>query len=242
LSAAYYSALLGCATKNRYTDRIFDPNTLKWTDTAMPLLFSSARLPLLFLLFCSVSMFVGCQRPPKAIEASFTPYNASTFKKLSQLSHFRVSGKVGFRQGETGGQAQFVWNQTGQPFTLQLLNPFGGEEARLSFSAGEYRLKMPREPWEVSHSIESLFEEKMGWSAPVAHLAYWIKGIPVPNVPSTVSHNKAGMRIIKQAHWTITYLSAIRVDGLLLPASMVLERSDLPAGPTRLKMILRWSL
>jgi len=191
-----------------------------------------------FLIGC-LSLFVGCQRPPKETADALRPYNASTIKELSQLSYFRVSGKVGFRQGDTGGQAKFIWQQTGRDFTLQLMNPFGGEEARLSFTKGQYSLKLPNKPSQHSDSIESLFKESLGWSAPIAHLSYWMRGIPLPNVPHKIRYNAESARVLSQDHWTITYSAFERIDGLPLPQTMVLERQDKAA---RLRMILHWSL
>jgi outer membrane lipoprotein LolB len=201
-----------------------------------------ARPYFILLLLYGVSLCAGCQRPPNKISDISQTYNTSTVKALNQLSYFRVSGKVGFRQGETGGQAKFIWQQNGQDFTLQLMNPFGGEEARLSFNKAAYSLKLPNQPAQHSDSIESLFRESLGWSAPIAHLPYWIKGIPLPLMPSTITYNKEGARVLVQDHWTITYSSIETVDGFVLPQSMVLERTDLPDGQARLKMLLHWSL
>lgn len=196
----------------------------------------------LLLLLCCSSLFTGCQRPSKKTLAPPGSYNTSTAKALSQLSYFRVSGKVGFRQGETGGQAKFVWQQAGNDFTLQLRNPLGGEEARLSFTKRQYSLQLPNKPIQHSDSIESLFRESLGWSAPIAHLPYWIKGIPLPQMPKKISYNADGARVLAQDNWIITYSSIERVDGLPLPRAMVLERRGLPDGMARLRMTLQWSL
>jgi outer membrane lipoprotein LolB len=193
-----------------------------------------------FLLLSCSPLFNGCQQLPKKV-APLKSYNAETVNSLSQLSSFRVSGKVGFRQGEAGGQAKFLWQQTGNDFSLQLMNPFGGEEAHLSFVQGQYSLKLPKEPLQYSDSIESLFKEQLGWPAPIAHLSYWMRGIPLPKMPYKISSDTEGARVLTQDHWTITYTAIEPLNGLPLPKAMILERPSSSDGTARLRMILHWS-
>jgi len=186
-------------------------------------------------LCIAILLLAACQRPPKTMAPS-----VYTVESVAQLTHFRVSGKVGFRQGDTGGQASFVWQQSGRDFTLQLFNPFGSEEAYLAYRGGIYHFKMPNKAEETTQNIEPLFRESLGWSAPIAHLSYWIRGLPLPNTPKQMSQTSDGARVLQQSQWTITYLQMTQVNQLSVPKSMLLTRSDLSEGAVRLKMILHW--
>ncbi|MEY3182736.1 MAG: lipoprotein localization protein LolB [Pseudomonadota bacterium] len=198
------------------------------------------------VLFLLISVFffsiMGCHRPVQQASMQQGLYNSARTQKLSQLSHFRVSGKVAFRQGDTGGQAKFIWKQTGKDFTLQLFNPFGGEEAHLAFHHGQYQLSLPNKGIQHSQSIELLFKENLGWSAPIAHLSYWIRGIPLPKLPSKIQYDFDGNRILTQDDWKITYSRVETVNTLPLPSSMLLEQQTKANELIRLKMVLHWSL
>lgn len=178
----------------------------------------------------------ACQRAPK----SFTPYSQATAKKLSHLETFKVAGKLSFKQEDKGGNAKFIWQQRGKAFTLRLFNPLGGEEARLQYEGGLYRLKVPGEPWQESAQIEPLFEQHLGWYAPVGYLPYWLKGVPGPQSPNRLIKRVSEV-VIVQGGWEVTYDQTESIQSFTVPTSLRFQQTT-GNKHTRVKMTLRWDI
>jgi len=182
----------------------------------------------------------ACQGRPRAVvspEASTsTAVTDASLSSLAKLSHFSISGKLAFKQGERGGNARFHWEQQAGQYTLRLMNPFGGEEARLVYSAKQARLKFPQEDWVSGEDLKQVFEQHLGWVLPFERMAYWIKGMPVPGVPHQFSRTESGYRFI-QSTWIIDCEDLVFYQGVWVPGRMLIRHRE---DDRRLKLVLNW--
>lgn len=168
--------------------------------------------------------------------ASRPPAGPADAEALAALEHWHVSGKVGLRQNGKGNSARLDWRQSDTSYAILLNGPLGLGAIRIEGDAsgvtvtnkeGEHRAASP----------EALIERLSGWQIPVSELVYWARGLPAPELAIQDTVMVQGrLQRLSQAGWEIEYREYQLVDGLLLPAKIVLERPQ-----TRLTLLLkRW--
>ncbi len=159
-------------------------------------------------------------------------------QQLSAIQEWRVEGRAAFRAGKEGGQSSFVWDYSpaSRKFRLSgllglgsLILEDGASGSRLTTDSGEIR---------EGDTPEQLLQQATGWSFPVREAGYWIRGIPVPTEApnSMVLDPQNRLHYLDQSGWSLEIRRYQRVDGVDLPAMVVMERGDV-----RVKLVLsRW--
>lgn len=79
----------------------------------------------------------------------------------------------------------------------------------------------------TSNNPEIALYQQLGWSLPIKHLPYWIKGTPYPNDTSSVTFNKEGDPTgISQSGWQINLSRYQPVEEHRLPGKIKLYKGD----------------
>lgn len=123
------------------------------------------RLVLLPLLGLAL---VGCSMAPPAPSVTNTDH----------LDHWLAEGKMGLRVADKGGNLNFVWLQEGALYTLTLSGPLGAGRTELTGGPDGVTLRNGDIGDIRASSPEVLLEAVTGYSAPVSHLAHWLKAQP----------------------------------------------------------------
>jgi len=196
--------------------------------------------PLCALILCLFFILAGCS---KTIEAPSQLFTGNNYKVGQQafvnVQHFSADGKVGFSDGQRGGNANMRWVQDGQEYQFRLYGPLGSGAVQIM--GGTNHVSLTRSDGHIikSKSPEALVHSELGWVIPVSGLSYWLRGIPAPGTAPVVrlDAEKRIWQIIQQG-WTISYQSYREVDGRMLPFKLTLVN-----GPIRLKFIFNsWQL
>ena len=194
---------------------------------------------LLFLCLFS-ALLTGCSTfsltpPPPA-----QPCGTTSKAQLEAINNWKITGAlaVTVRQPEqsetqnrrvTGVNASFNWLQEGKQYTLELFGPFGINRVRLLGSPEKVTLFDGSGEAYTAETPEVLLQQQLGWSVPVTHLLYWIRGLPVPNAPvehaqklpnGTFSH-------FTQQGWVVRYLDHMQVGCTSLPAKISVQHPTL---------------
>ncbi len=193
-------------------------------------------LPLLILtLLLSACATVKPPKPPSN-EALPWPQRET---QLSAISHWTLKGKMGVRLPHHSGSADVVWQQTGQDYTLNLFGPLG--LGRVVIEGDPYGVTLKRSSKDIhrAKTPEALLKEQVGWDVPVSNLYYWVRGLPVPQVPAKTQFDYANhLTQLEQAGWTIHYQRYTDVKGIDLPNKLLLSKKSI-----RIKIIIRqWFL
>ena len=177
-----------------------------------------AFLPLLVLAGCSGVP----ERPmPADPQAEFARHRT----RLVELDQWRLQARAAVRQGEEGGTVDLQWSQGPTTYSLDLSGPFGSGHLRLSGDDSGARLQRGGEVLEAE-SAETLLEATLGWSVPVPALRRWVIGLPGGSVDYRIDEY-GRLAQLRDGPWSVVYQQYRPVDGLELPARLVLERRDL---------------
>lgn len=158
---------------------------------------------------------------PDVIEARRAP--------LQAIARWDLRGRVGVRLPDEGAQATLRWRHHRDGEELDLTGPFGGGHARLRYDASGAHLRDARGREYRGTDPEVLLFQTTGWHVPLGGLAYWIRGLPLPNMAAAEEFDDRGrLRVLKQLGWDIEFLAYDDVGEYELPSKLYLTRK-LPA-------------
>lgn len=192
---------------------------------------------LVSVILLSMGFLQGC-RTPTTTPHQITPNTLSTpatQKRLEHLKNFEAQGKVGYSDGQRGGNANIRWQQTGSDYRIHLYGPLGSGSIQIAGVSGSVSLIRSNGQTLTAKSPEALVRTELGWSIPVSGLRYWLRGMPAPGTPpKMVYDSKKELQTLVQHGWTVHYQSYQDINGLRLPYKLMLEN-----GAFRLKFIFQ---
>ena len=148
--------------------------------------------------------------------------------QASQLNGWQISGKVGIRSPRESGSATLFWLQRQDYFDIRLAGPMGRGAARLTGRPGAVSLDAANQGQFQAESAEALLQQQLGWSLPVAHLFWWIRGLPTEDSKSRLTlDSESRLAKLEQDDWQVEYLSYVEQNGYWLPERMKLHGANL---------------
>lgn len=157
----------------------------------------------LFLL--SMLMLFGCTTSP-VITTSTPPVNwAKTVAESTQIQDWHLTGQLGIQTERTAQSFTIDWQQKQQNYRILCFGPLGQFIAELSGTPAFATLKIHTGEQKTGNPI-FLLRQVLNVSLPLQSLLFWVRGIPDPNIPSTVLFYKTGeIAEFYQLEWKITY-------------------------------------
>lgn len=161
---------------------------------------------------------VGC--------ASTPPYPpAEVVAPLS--TRWTLQGRIGVQAGEQSLSGQIHWQHREQTDEVLMTSPLGQGVARIVRDREGVTLEMPNQPTRRAADSESLTREALGYSLPVAGLAWWIQAQPHPSSAFEATRDVTGrLAQLKQDGWVIDYLQ-FSSNAPALPRKLVVAREGL---------------
>ncbi len=148
--------------------------------------------------------------------------------QASQLNGWQISGKVGIRSPRESGSATLFWLQRQDYFDIRLAGPMGRGAARLTGRPGAVSLDAANQGQFQAESAEALLQQQLGWSLPVVHLFWWIRGLPAEDSKSRLTlDSESRLAKLEQDDWQVEYLSYVEQNGYWLPERMKLHGANL---------------
>ena len=146
----------------------------------------------------------------------------------AQLDGWQINGKVGIRSPRESGSATLFWLQRQDYFDIRLAGPMGRGAARLTGRPGAVSLDAANQGQFKAESAEALLQQQLGWSLPVAHLFWWIRGLPAEDSKSSLTlDSESRLAKLEQDDWQVEYLSYVQQNGYWLPERMKLHGANL---------------
>lgn len=191
----------------------------------------------------SLMLFLSGCSTTKTTEVSTTTSPKATWASretaLNNIHHFHISGKIAVQSSTDSGSASVDWSQGQNQYNIALQGPLGAGAMKLQGRPGLVTLQTSDgKTWRAA-SAEQLLAKQWGFHLPVSSMNYWIRGLPVPNVPAnTRFDNNAHLTTLIQQGYRIDYLSYANTRGIDLP-----EKMSITSPSLRVKMIVyRWTL
>ncbi|MHB1213648.1 MAG: lipoprotein insertase outer membrane protein LolB [Thiobacillus sp.] len=135
--------------------------------------------------------------PPIAPVVAVPPPSAS----------WTLQGRIGVQAGEQSLSGQIHWQHSVATDEVLLTSPLGQGVARIVRDAGGVVLEVPNQPARRAPDAESLTREALGYTLPVAGLAWWVQARPDPDAIFEATRDAVGRLVqLKQNGWVIDYL------------------------------------
>lgn len=158
---------------------------------------------------------------------------------LKQLQVWQLNGKIGIITAQTSGSATINWQENHGHYLITLAGPFGAGALKLTGQPGNVTLETANGQKMTASTPEQLLANAWGWQLPVSYLAYWVRGLPAPDVAADKQFDTAGrLSMLTQQGWQVTYLGYSQVGLLDLP-----EKITISSNALKTKIIIyRWAV
>ena len=176
---------------------------------------------------------VGCATPtPRLPEAQLERLWHTHAAALQPVSHWDLRGRLAVRSAERGGQASLSWHREDLRHAIRLNGPLGRGVVRITQDESGARLEDAEGRLYEAANAEQLLALYTGWQLPIAHLDWWLRGLPVPGVAATRELDSAGrLKSLRQQDWALQYQEYMRVESFDLPSRLTLVRDGADAVP-----------
>src|SRR5690554_3950347 len=149
-------------------------------------------------------------------------------QQITPIDAWQINGKLGIRSEQESGSAILFWLQRQDYFDISLSGPLGQGSTRLTGRQGAVSLEIANRGTFTATTAEALMQQQLGWSLPVEHLLWWVRGLPAPQIKSRVQLNDDSLlATLEQDQWLVEYLSYRNENGLQLPERIKLSGADL---------------
>jgi len=204
------------------------------------------RHTFLFLLFSflCLSCAAPLPRPPAEHLQQLWQTRESV---LLPIQHWELRGRLAVRANERGGQASLTWKRAAAQHAIRLNGPLGRGVVLVTQDETGAQLQDAEQRVFRAVNAEELLYRYTGWRLPLANLNYWVRGVPVPDLPATRELDDAGrLKLLRQQGWQVQYQEYVRYGDYELPNRLTLvyvpdqATPELPAMEVRL-VIDRWA-
>ncbi|WP_458762882.1 lipoprotein insertase outer membrane protein LolB [Cupriavidus basilensis] len=142
--------------------------------------------------------------------ASITPtrqFDAGETAQARDLSGRFAANYVRYGRDE-GVQGSFQWHEQGRNVRLDLISPLGQTLAVVTSTPSGATLDLPNQPPRNAPEVDTLLEEALGFSLPVAGLRDWLHARPAPGSPARTTRDDNGrLATLAQNGWTVRYVA-----------------------------------
>lgn len=166
--------------------------------------------------------------PPSAPSSTGGPSWKTREASLSRLQSWQLSGKIAVQTAKDSGSASVDWWQNRGQYAVSLLGPLGTHGMKLSGRSGQVMLETADGKRFTAQNPEQLLAEQWGFHLPVSHLKYWIRGIPVPNLPYSSKFDGTNrLSSLTQGGWNVQFLDYTQTNSVDLPSKLVIQSAAL---------------
>jgi outer membrane lipoprotein LolB len=188
------------------------------------------RIAFAFIIL-SCPFFSACtttKQPSQTVEVS---ENASAEKKnitAPEVNSWQISGKIAIQNARNSGSASVDWTKRNNNYDIAIVGPIGTGTVKLSGHPGFVSMQTSDGKHYTAKSAEDLLAKQWGYNLPVSNMNYWIRGLPVPNVPSKTKYDGQNrLTNLVQSGWRIQYPSYAKSGKLDLPNKIFIYSSGL---------------
>ena len=126
-------------------------------------------------------------------------------RSVAALQDWGLQGRFGLQWGDGQVQGRLQWRQTGTDFELQLSGPFGLNPVHVIGNLQTGRATLDDGEEVLQGEFETIMQERLGFSLPLAELVNLVRGIPVSDASEVMLDEQARALRILQEGWEINY-------------------------------------
>ncbi len=140
---------------------------------------------------------------------------------------WQLKGKLGIRSSAQNGSVTIRWQQQLEQYRINVSGPFGQGAAAIEGNRQQASIEQPGKETLVSYTPEHLFNHSFGWSFPIEHLRYWVRGLQNPQHQATPTYNTDNtLATLQQAGWSLHFDRYQQQQHWMLPGRVKATRDD----------------
>lgn len=179
-----------------------------------------------FVLILLTSQLLACASINKATKAQNHLLAARDVENISAVQQWHMLGRLSVRNANKSWLTLLEWKHDALVDNLTLSTSLGGVVAKLGYS--KHGMVMVDEKGVLQRVSEEQLKAMLGYTPPLEHLAYWVRGLPSPKKKVEMDKDQSmGVMRFKQEAWTIQLERFSEQGGLLLPGKITLLKDTL---------------
>lgn len=174
-------------------------------------------LPILLLAGCAAL-------PPQQEPAEYRPH----LQRIGEINSFALTGRIGILTETKGFSGTMRWHHRIDGDDIAFYSPLGTQLGQLNSDAEGVTLTTGNQKTYQAEDAETLTQQTLGWSLPMAGLPDWVLGRPTSGEAEILSWDTSGhITHFKQNGWDIEYPVYLEASGRQLPGKVVLKSPKL---------------
>jgi len=185
-------------------------------------------------------LLAGCAHLPPPPTAETQALWRVHQAELSQVKSWNLEGRIAVATLEDNWSAKVYWQQQADQYELRFNAPLGQGGLLLVGDPGGVVMHSSKGETFTAPTPETLIAKTLRLEIPVTHLHFWIRGLPVPGLPtSQLLLNEEGyLYRFQQDGWNIDYQRYFNDTEITLPGKLYLENDRL-----KVKIVIsQWKL
>lgn len=170
------------------------------------------------LLACSSVQLVKTEINPQP--------TANEIAKILAVTNWHLLGRLSVRNTEESWLTKIEWRHASLVDEVTLSTSLGGVVAKLSYMDNIITISKAGEHERVVSERE--MESLIGYSPPLPHLKYWLRGVPNPAVGAQINNESpVSTRVFVQDGWRVNLERFIVFNERVLPTKMSFTKDGL---------------
>tara|TARA_R110002074_G_scaffold54746_1_gene136302 strand:- start:3446 stop:4000 length:555 start_codon:yes stop_codon:yes gene_type:complete len=170
------------------------------------------------LLACSSVQLVKTEINPQP--------TANEIAKILAVTNWHLLGRLSVRNTEKSWLTKIEWRHASLVDEVTLSTSLGGVVAKLSYMDNIITISKAGEHERVVSERE--MESLIGYSPPLPHLKYWLRGVPNPAVGAQINNESpVSTRVFVQDGWRVNLERFIVFNERVLPTKMSFTKEGL---------------
>ncbi len=145
----------------------------------------------------------------------------------AEIKQWHIRGKIGIRTATESLSAMLNWQQLSGAYTIRLSGALGSGSLQIIGNDNRVTVRQAGQADQYASDAEQLLQQLLGWSVPIEHIYYWIRGLPA-EVPIDRQTSADGhLSVLEQDGWRVEYLRYQQFANVALPSKLQLQHEDL---------------
>jgi len=155
-----------------------------------------------------------------------TQPTAEEIAKILAVTNWHLLGRLSVRNTEESWLTKIEWRRAALADEVTLSTSLGGVVAKLSYRDNIITISKAGEHERVVSERE--MESLIGYSPPLPHLKYWLRGVPNPSVDAQINNESAvSTRVFVQDGWHVNLERFMVFNERVLPTKMSFTKDGL---------------
>ncbi len=160
-------------------------------------------------------------------------------KQLLAINHWQLRGAFSVQTPKNVNMAHMNWQQDERHYLINISGPLNIGGVQIIGQPGQVTLVASAKQKYTASSPEELLQQALGYRLPISNLYYWVRGVPVPDLPAkTQLDPQQHLIALQQEGWQIQYADYTHVSNTDLPTKVTLVNPEL-----RIRMVInQWQV